>query len=140
MPFARRGARTEEYIAAMRALWAEDDASFHGEFVDFARMSCNPKPLAGHVPIHIGGHSEAAAKRAGRIGDGFFPATGAQVDVAPLIALARSTATWKITGRWCWAAAGASMRASQPSSPSPAAGTRNSGAGPPPRSARRWHP
>ncbi len=92
VPFARRGARTEEYIAVLRALWAEDDASFHGEFVDFAHMSCNPKPLAGRVPIHIGGHSEAAAKRAGRIGDGFFPATGAQVDVAPLIALARETA------------------------------------------------
>ncbi len=92
VPFPRRGPRTEEYIAAMRALWDGDDASFTGEFVDFAHMSCNPKPVRGRVPIHIGGHSAAAARRAGRIGDGFFPATGAQVEVAPLIELARETA------------------------------------------------
>lgn len=92
VPFARRGARTDEHIAAMRALWAGDDASFHGEFVSFDGMSCNPKPVNGSVPFLIGGHSEAAARRAGRLGDGFFPATGAQVEVAPLIDLARRTA------------------------------------------------
>ena len=44
------------------------------------------------MPIFVGGHSEAAARRAGRLGDGFFPATGAQVDIEPLIELARETA------------------------------------------------
>lgn len=92
VPFARRGARTDEHIAAIRALWAADDASFAGEFVNFQGMSCNPKPAQGSVPFLIGGHSEAAARRAGRIGDGFFPATGSPVDVAPLIDLARRTA------------------------------------------------
>ncbi len=92
VPFERRGARADEYIQAMRALWAADDARFEGEFVRFAGMSCNPKPANGHVPIVIGGHSKAAAIRAGRLGDGFFPATGAQVDIAPLIALMRETA------------------------------------------------
>lgn len=92
VPFAARGRRTDEYIAAMRALWTEDDASFAGEFVQFEHIACNPKPANGTVPIIIGGHSEAAAKRAGRIGDGFFPATGAQVEVQPLIDLARETA------------------------------------------------
>ena len=48
--------------------------------------------MHGAVPLLIGGHSEAAARRAGRLGDGFFPATGAQVDIAPLIALARQSA------------------------------------------------
>jgi probable F420-dependent oxidoreductase len=92
VPFEHRGRRTDEYIAAMRALWAKDDASFEGEFVKFRGMSCNPKPVSGAVPIVVGGHTSTAARRAGRIGDGFFPATGAQLDVEPLIALARQTA------------------------------------------------
>ncbi|MEZ5817414.1 MAG: LLM class F420-dependent oxidoreductase [Hyphomicrobiaceae bacterium] len=92
VPFEKRGARADEYIAAMRALWATDDASFHGKFVDFTGMSCNPKPLNGRVPIHIGGHSEAAARRAATLGDGFFPATGSQVDITPIISFMRKTA------------------------------------------------
>ena len=92
VPFDRRGARTDEYMRAMRALWAKDDASFRGQFVSFDGMSCNPKPVNGAVPFIVGGHSEAAARRAGRLGDGFFPATGAQVDIQPLIALMRRTA------------------------------------------------
>ncbi|MGE0765250.1 MAG: LLM class F420-dependent oxidoreductase [Hyphomicrobiaceae bacterium] len=85
VPFEKRGARTDEYIEAMRRLWGKDDASFDGAFVNFKGMSCNPKPVAGRVPIHIGGHSEAAARRAAKYGDGFFPATGSQVDIRPVI-------------------------------------------------------
>jgi probable F420-dependent oxidoreductase len=92
VPFERRGARTDECIAAMRALWAADDASYRGAFVRFEGMSCNPKPVRGRVPIVVGGHSEHAARRAGRLGDGFFPATGIQVPVEPLIDLMKRTA------------------------------------------------
>jgi alkanesulfonate monooxygenase SsuD/methylene tetrahydromethanopterin reductase-like flavin-dependent oxidoreductase (luciferase family) len=46
---------------------------FDGEFVSFEAVSSNPKPANGTVPIIVGGQSEAAARRAGRIGDGFFP-------------------------------------------------------------------
>jgi len=92
VPFERRGARTDEYVAAMRALWAGDDASFSGTFVRFEGMSCNPKPPRGTVPILVGGHSEQAARRAGRLGDGFFPATGLQGPVEPLIDLMRRAA------------------------------------------------
>jgi probable F420-dependent oxidoreductase len=91
VPFERRGKRADEYIAAMRALWAGDGASFAGEFVNFQEVSSNPKP-AGHVPIVIGGHSIAAAKRAGRLGDGFFPSIGATVDTLPLLDVARRAA------------------------------------------------
>jgi probable F420-dependent oxidoreductase len=76
IPFERRGARTDEYIEAMRALWDADHAEYHGEFVDFAAVSANPKPPRGRVPIHVGGHSRAAAERAGRLGDGFAPGAG----------------------------------------------------------------
>jgi probable F420-dependent oxidoreductase len=92
VPFAHRGRRADEAIQAMRALWAQDDASFQGQHVAFHGVSCNPKPRRGRVPIVIGGHTEVAARRAGRLGDGFFPATGAQVDVRPLIALMKRTA------------------------------------------------
>lgn len=85
VPWEKRGARTDEYIEAMRQLWAQDDASYDGKFVNFKGMSCNPKPVQGRVPIHIGGHSEAAARRAAKYGDGFFPATGSQVDIKPVI-------------------------------------------------------
>lgn len=77
IPFARRGARTNEYIEAMRTLWDRDDASFDGEFVSFKGVSCNPKPTHGRVPIVVGGNSKAALRRAARYGDGYFPATGA---------------------------------------------------------------
>lgn len=92
VPFEKRGKRSDEYIAAMRALWANDGASLSGEFVNFHEVSSNPKPVRGSVPIVIGGHSEAAAKRAGQLGDGFFPSIGSQVDTLPLFELARRTA------------------------------------------------
>jgi probable F420-dependent oxidoreductase len=72
-----RGRRTDETIAAMRALWSDSGpsgADFDGEFFSFHRAHSFPKPVrSGGVPIHIGGHSEAAARRAGRVGDGFQP-------------------------------------------------------------------
>jgi probable F420-dependent oxidoreductase len=72
-----RGRRTDETVAAMRALWTDSGpagADFDGEFFSFHHAHSFPKPVRpGGVPIHIGGHSEAAARRAGRIGDGFQP-------------------------------------------------------------------
>jgi probable F420-dependent oxidoreductase len=92
VPFEGRGRRTDEYIEAMRVLWTDDDASYDGEFVNFSAISCNPKPPQGCLPIIIGGHSEAAARRAGRLGDGYFPATGWDGDYQPLLAIIREEA------------------------------------------------
>lgn len=92
VPFERRGKRADEYIAAMRALWAGDGASYAGEFVKFREVSCNPKPVGGSVPIIVGGHSEAAARRAGRFGNGFFPSIGRPADTMPLVDVARRAA------------------------------------------------
>ncbi len=91
--FPDRGKRTDEYVAAMRALWTQDAASFHGDFVDFDECISLPHPTQPSVPIHIGGHSDVAAKRAGRIGDGFFPAAPTHEELDHLFKLARKTAT-----------------------------------------------
>jgi len=72
--FNVRGARTDESIQAMRAIWNEPVASFHGKHFHFHDVKSFPKPVQkGGIPIHVGGHSPAAARRAGRFGDGFFP-------------------------------------------------------------------
>jgi alkanesulfonate monooxygenase SsuD/methylene tetrahydromethanopterin reductase-like flavin-dependent oxidoreductase (luciferase family) len=55
-------------------------------------MSCNPKPRQQPLPIIVGGHSRAAARRAGRLGEGFFPATGSALDLVPLFDEARRAA------------------------------------------------
>ncbi|MCH9673473.1 MAG: LLM class F420-dependent oxidoreductase [Gammaproteobacteria bacterium] len=92
VPFAKRGKRTDEYIAAMRLLWRDDEVSYAGDTVQFSRVSSNPKPVRGAVPIIVGGHSRAAAKRAGRLGDGYFPAIGREVDLPELFAIAKHSA------------------------------------------------
>ncbi|WP_329079816.1 TIGR03619 family F420-dependent LLM class oxidoreductase [Streptosporangium sp. NBC_01469] len=74
--FATRGRRADEAIDVLRLLWAggEDGVSFAGEFFAFDNLCSFPKPYeVTQLPIHIGGSSRAAARRAGRRGDGYFP-------------------------------------------------------------------
>ena len=85
VPFAERGARTEEYMHALRALWTMDSPTYQGRFVSFKDAYMRPKPKNGTVPIIIGGHSKAAARRAGRMADGFFPARGASKELLDLV-------------------------------------------------------
>jgi len=84
IPWEARGARTDEYIEVLRALWSADHASYHGRFANFDNASSNPKPVNGSVPITIGGHSRAAAVRAGKYGDGFFPGKGSSAELREL--------------------------------------------------------
>jgi probable F420-dependent oxidoreductase len=75
VPWEERGRRADEYIQVMRGLWSQHTVEYHGQFTDFQPVRCDPHPANGtSIPIHIGGHNDAAARRAGRIGDGFFPA------------------------------------------------------------------
>jgi probable F420-dependent oxidoreductase len=93
LDFRQRGRRTDEAIQAMRALWNEPSATFHGKHFDFTNAKSFPKPVQkGGVPIVVGGHSPAAAKRAGRFGDGFFPAIADPAKLKELIALMSSEA------------------------------------------------
>ncbi len=85
VPWERRGARTDEYIAAMRALWAGPHAEYHGEFVDFEPATCNPRPVNGNIPILVGGDTPAAIRRAARLADGYFPGTGDPAVLASLV-------------------------------------------------------
>ncbi len=92
VPWERRGARNDEYIEAMRALWQGPHAEYHGDFVDFAPATCSPRPVNGSIPIIVGGDSEAAIKRAARLADGYFPGEGDAEKLAALIKRVRDAA------------------------------------------------
>ena len=69
-----RGRRLDETIEAMRVLWREQVATYHGRHVNFENVHMDAKPANGvDVPILIGGSSDFAARRAGRLGDGWYP-------------------------------------------------------------------
>jgi probable F420-dependent oxidoreductase len=73
VPFAQRGQRTAEYVAAIRRLWADDVASFQGEFTRFESVRVNPKPVRGRkIPVVVGGNSDAALGRVAAFGDGWY--------------------------------------------------------------------
>ena len=72
-PFEHRGARTDEYLQVMRALWTEDPSSFKGEHYDLRECRMYPKPVqTPHPPIHVGGESDAALRRVARHGQGWY--------------------------------------------------------------------
>jgi probable F420-dependent oxidoreductase len=92
IPFADRGLRTDDNVAVLRALWAEGAASYESQYTTFSNAYSRPRPTQASIPITIGGHSKAAARRAGRIGDGFFPGKGSHEELAELIDVMRTTA------------------------------------------------
>ncbi|WP_285729872.1 LLM class F420-dependent oxidoreductase [Nocardiopsis sp. ATB16-24] len=72
VPFERRGARMNDYLAAMRVLWSEEELSeYRGEFVDFEPLYCFPKPAQRPLPIIVGGNSDSTLRRIVRFGDGW---------------------------------------------------------------------
>jgi probable F420-dependent oxidoreductase len=73
-PYDRRGAASNEYIEAFRALWTQSAPEYKGEFVTLKDVLFEPKPVQKpHPPIWIGGEGAAARRRAGRLGDGWYP-------------------------------------------------------------------
>jgi probable F420-dependent oxidoreductase len=72
VPFSDRGRRHDAYLEAIQALWTQEKATVDNGFVQFRDAISLPRPAA-RIPIVISGHSEAAARRAARYGDGLFP-------------------------------------------------------------------
>lgn len=92
IPFEERGARSDEYVEALRVAWEQEEPTFGGRFTSFEKAKSYPKPVRGTIPIIVGGHTDAAARRAGRIGDGFFPWGLGAEHLTRLIGIMRDTA------------------------------------------------
>lgn len=91
--FDDRAAITDEYMQALRSLWNDAEPTFSGSFASFERAKMYPKPVQpGGPPIVVGGHTKAAARRAGRLGDGFFPGKGSFDELVELFDVARKAA------------------------------------------------
>ena len=94
-PMERRGARAEEFLACLHAIWTQSPVEFHGEFYDVPPSLVDPQPVQQpHPPILLGGTAEPALRRAGRLADGWisssrFPAA----DVPAAVATIRDAAT-----------------------------------------------
>ncbi len=74
IPFNERGARTDEYIRAMKELWTNPQPSFKGRFVSFHDIAFEPRPLQKpHLPIWIGGGVHRSLERAAELGNGWHP-------------------------------------------------------------------
>lgn len=74
VPYARRGAWSDEAIRIMRLCWREDRVSFEGEFFRFEGLGCRPRPANGTIPVWIGGHTARALNRVATLGDGWHAA------------------------------------------------------------------
>ncbi|MFB7289973.1 TIGR03619 family F420-dependent LLM class oxidoreductase [Actinacidiphila glaucinigra] len=85
VPSARKGARTEEFIAAMRAAWGPDPVRHEGEFYRIAPSQVNPKPVQARVPVLLAANAPAAVKRAGRIADGLIPITSSAGELRGIV-------------------------------------------------------
>ena len=82
VPFEKRGARTNEYIEAIKELWVKDSPVYEGEFCGFSNIKFYPKPQQEpHPPIFIAGASASAIKRAVQYGDGWQPTWVSPEDV-----------------------------------------------------------
>ena len=74
VPFKERGPMTDDYLAAIKALWSADIASHQGRYVQFNNVHTTPRPLQSpHVPIWVGGNSRRAMRRAITYGTAWHP-------------------------------------------------------------------
>ncbi len=72
VPMEGRGARADEYLAAMRSLWEDEAPSFSGRYANFEGVDAHPRPVQRPLPVVVGGHTRAAHRRAARYADGWY--------------------------------------------------------------------
>lgn len=91
IPFETRAARTAEAVRAMRSLWQEEASAFEGKFFRWGKVESHPKPVQKPgPPIIVGGHTEGAARRAARYGDGFYPGVTDEAKLDHLLSVMRA--------------------------------------------------
>ncbi|MDR7522094.1 MAG: LLM class F420-dependent oxidoreductase [Armatimonadota bacterium] len=73
MDFHTRGARMAEQVKVLRALWTRESVTFRGRWHTIVEAGINPRPVQRPIPLWMGGQSEAALRRAGRLADGWMP-------------------------------------------------------------------
>jgi probable F420-dependent oxidoreductase len=94
IPFAERAGRTAECVRALRSLWKDEPEPFHGRYYRWERLESHPKPIQKPgVPIVVGGHTDLAARRAARYGDGFFPGVTDEEKLVHLLGVMREECT-----------------------------------------------
>ena len=72
VPLESRGRRADEYLEAMVSLWTMAQPRYQGHFVAFSGVNAYPRPIQRPVPVVVGGHGEAAFRRAARVGHGWY--------------------------------------------------------------------
>ncbi len=72
--------RMRESVEAMKEIWANDQAEYHGDLIDFDPIFSNPKPIQSPPPVHVGGGSPHGARRAAAYGNGWIPIGGRDGD------------------------------------------------------------
>ena len=94
VPLARRGARAEDFLRCLRAIWADEVVEYEGDFYRVPRSRVDPKPVQEpHPPILMGGTAEAALRRAGRLAAGWISSSRANLDrIDESIAIVRTAA------------------------------------------------
>ena len=72
--FDHRWTQAREYVLAMKEIWTKEEAEFHGKYIDFPPIICNPKPAQDpHPPVLLGGNAKNVLKRVVKWGDGWLP-------------------------------------------------------------------
>ncbi|MGP0030399.1 MAG: TIGR03619 family F420-dependent LLM class oxidoreductase [Acidimicrobiales bacterium] len=88
VPWEGRGARTDEYLHVLRTLWCDDTSSFDGALYQLSECEMFPKPIQRpHPPIHIGGETDAALRRAARAGQGWHTFNRSPAELAEGLAM-----------------------------------------------------
>ena len=86
VPWPQRGRRTDEYLEVLATLWTDDTSQFEGEFYSLPPCQMHPKPVQAPLPIHVGGESDAALRRAARAAHGWHTFNRTPEDLAAPLA------------------------------------------------------